>query len=432
MTHRLRTIWSYVALAAITALALAVMLAEPWAPTFADQGHVIWLLSVLPWVLLPAVALLGLRVNQTRVFFVAGLTLICYALVDLAGRGRLGLCEVEQVCGAVAVSYPLGAWAVLRMREGRLFGLAGLLRLLACVCPLAVLLYAASPPPSEPVAGLLYRWPPLGDWWGLPLLTVPVYAGLGVALWLGGRGTNGLFRRASVFTFVPLLTVLNLVALGLAAEPGHDAAIGLGFSAVALLLSYTLYHTYWEKAYVDELTGLPNRRALNEKLHGLGRHYSVAMIDIDYFKAFNDTYGHGQGDTVLRYVARHLERAFGGNAFRYGGEEFCVLFDGTSIRQAARQVESTRQLVGAKDFYIRSPDEVRRHTSPRDRGAIVGSVQRAHLAFSAGIAYRDLDDETPQDMIEMADKALYWAKRAGRNRIICYAEDRQPEEEMPQ
>ena len=66
---------------------------------------------------------------------------------------------------------------------------------------------------------------------------------------------------------------------------------------------------YWEKVYIDELTGIPNRRAFDEYLKKLGRKYTIAMMDIDHFKKFNDTYGHSEGDNVLRFVAKHIAEA---------------------------------------------------------------------------------------------------------------------------
>src|SRR4029077_7824091 len=81
-------------------------------------------------------------------------------------------------------------------------------------------------------------------------------------------------------------------------------------------------------AFVDALTGLPNRRALDEALARLSGDYALAMVDVDHFKQFNDTHGHDAGDRVLRSVAQQLRATRGGQAFRYGGEEFCLLFTG--------------------------------------------------------------------------------------------------------
>ena len=86
-------------------------------------------------------------------------------------------------------------------------------------------------------------------------------------------------------------------------------------------------------AFRDELTGIPSRRALNERLAALGNRYTIAMLDVDHFKNFNDTYGHDLGDQVLKMVAAHIAGVGGGGkAFRYGGEEFTVLFPGNGRR----------------------------------------------------------------------------------------------------
>ena len=86
-----------------------------------------------------------------------------------------------------------------------------------------------------------------------------------------------------------------------------------------------MYH----KAYLDELTNLPTRRALKEEMLKLGNRYTIAMLDIDHFKKFNDTYGHTVGDQVLKFTAALMKSTGGGGkAFRYGGEEFVIIFPG--------------------------------------------------------------------------------------------------------
>jgi diguanylate cyclase (GGDEF)-like protein len=85
--------------------------------------------------------------------------------------------------------------------------------------------------------------------------------------------------------------------------------------------------TSYDMAYRDELTGLLGRRALNDRLKGLARQYVIAKMDVDHFKKYNDTHGHDIGDEVLKMVARQIGAVGGGGtAYRYGGEEFCVVF----------------------------------------------------------------------------------------------------------
>ena len=107
-------------------------------------------------------------------------------------------------------------------------------------------------------------------------------------------------------------------------------------------------------AFVDELTGLPGRRALEAALAKAGRRYAVAMVDIDHFKRFNDRHGHDVGDQVLRLVASRLAGVGGGGrAYRYGGEEFTILFPGRSAESCVGLLERCREAVAAAEFRTR-------------------------------------------------------------------------------
>jgi len=110
---------------------------------------------------------------------------------------------------------------------------------------------------------------------------------------------------------------------------GTNFRAGIFFATGGMALIVALLETSYKMAYHDELTQLPSRRALNEALMKLPESYTIAMVDVDHFKKFNDTYGHAAGDQALRLVASRL--AFvtgGGKAYRYGGEEFTVVFTG--------------------------------------------------------------------------------------------------------
>ena len=110
-------------------------------------------------------------------------------------------------------------------------------------------------------------------------------------------------------------------------------------------------------AFRDELTGIPSRRALNEQLAALGNRYAIAMLDVDHFKKFNDTYGHDLGDQVLKMVAAHIARVGGGGkAFRYGGEEFTVLFPGTDAEDAIPHLEALREEIESYRMALRGSD----------------------------------------------------------------------------
>src|SRR5207237_5805224 len=97
--------------------------------------------------------------------------------------------------------------------------------------------------------------------------------------------------------------------------------------AASAILGLSMIETSYFLAYNDELTGLPSRRAFNEAIARLENFYSIAVVDVDHFKNFNDQYGHDTGDQVLRLVAARLAGVSGGGqSFRCGGEEFVVFF----------------------------------------------------------------------------------------------------------
>ncbi len=161
--------------------------------------------------------------------------------------------------------------------------------------------------------------------------------------------------------------------------PSGSEVTSSGCLATAgLTLVLWLVEASYGMAFRDVLTGLPGRRALQEALIQLTGTYTVAMVDIDPFKKFNDRYGHDVGDQVLKMVAARLGRIRGGGkAFRYGGEEFAILFAGKDVEDAVEQLDSVRKDIGTLDFVIRAPGR------PRKR----------------------------------PDKALYKAKQQGRNKV---------------
>jgi diguanylate cyclase (GGDEF)-like protein len=173
-------------------------------------------------------------------------------------------------------------------------------------------------------------------------------------------------------------------------------------------------------AYRDELTGLPGRRALNERLKMLGGNFTIAMLDVDHFKRFNDTYGHDVGDEVLRLVASRIRQVRGGGtAYRYGGEEFCIVFPRKTVAEAVEPLERVREEIANYSMSIRDRNlrPVRAKEGNRRRGATRLGSNQVSVTISAGIAARSADDPDADAVIAAADKKLYQAKKAGRNRL---------------
>lgn len=161
-------------------------------------------------------------------------------------------------------------------------------------------------------------------------------------------------------------------------------------------------------ALTDALTGLPNRRAMNERLQAEakqaernGQTFAVIMGDIDRFKRVNDTYGHEVGDDVLRAVAATLPASLRGydSCSRWGGEEFLILLPNTDQQGGLQTAERMRESIEALDI-------------PMEDGTKIPVTISLGLALGHGPA--DLDHALIQ-----ADEALYEAKKAGRNRVAC-------------
>jgi len=196
-------------------------------------------------------------------------------------------------------------------------------------------------------------------------------------------------------------------------------------SAALLLMLGAMLQESFHMAFRDELTGLPGRRAFNETLQRARGTYSIAMVDVDHFKSFNDTHGHDTGDDVLRLVASRLGRVGdGGRAFRYGGEEFAVVFLDRPAAACVDAVEALRQTIEdprmqLRDRSTRSRDD---ETGRRQRGR-GGSGQTVQVTVSIGLADSRVD-ERPAAVIKAADQALYAAKDGGRNQVRAHAGQR--------
>jgi diguanylate cyclase (GGDEF)-like protein len=221
----------------------------------------------------------------------------------------------------------------------------------------------------------------------------------------------------------------TLVAFFIACQwPGIPGVMPAFMAAAGAMLLVSVLQESHRMAFRDELTGLPSRRALEEQLVALGPVYTIAMVDVDHFKKFNDTHGHDIGDQVLRMVATRLaDVGGGGTAFRYGGEEFSVLFPDIAIGEALPHLEALRDNIAR---YRMSPRTEQRRQDSRDgqdRRAASGrhdtassggaTSQTLSVTVSIGVAQSGGPLGSPPAVIKAADQALYRAKDGGRNRV---------------
>ena len=184
------------------------------------------------------------------------------------------------------------------------------------------------------------------------------------------------------------------------------------FSSAALLMClYAIMQETWRMAYIDELTGLPGRRALREKFQKLGSNFTVAMLDVDHFKRFNDCFGHDAGDAVLRMIAAKMRKISGGGLpYRYGGEEFSIVFSGKNSQECVRHLETLREAIARNPFIIR-----RVGRSDRGNRALPSNNKSVNVTVSIGFADSGGNGISPWEVLKKADQALYRAKGKGRN-----------------
>lgn len=304
---------------------------------------------------------------------------------------------------ATALLLPLVLAAVVLGRDRPLASAGGLgCGVLVAGAPLAAAFLWLSFQENA-IAAILHR----PDWMPARL---PLAGGIAIAT-AAALTLGRLLQRRTAFEG-SMLGALGLAAGGLSAGPGSPwlpPLLALGTLVVLVGMSRSAF----ELAFLDPLTGLPGRRALEEDLRSLDGPFVAAMVDIDHFKAVNDRHGHEVGDQVLRMVASRLALVGGGGkAYRWGGEEFALLFPGRTLAQARPHVEAVREAIAASPFVLRAESRPKR--KPRRPGP--GSAQSTLTVTVSGGLAEGRRGEHPA-VLKAADAALYRAKQAGRNRI---------------
>ncbi len=380
--------------------------------------------------------LLAWRFHSSRILFALIILLLAHRALTFFSAGRVVAVGPGRIAfEAIAFLLPVNFVILSLVRER---GLA-----IPAITPRVVMLFfesvlvaffcrpgeTASPVPLH--AALLSR--SLFYWTRIPQLAVLAFAVAFAALLV-----RLLLYRKPLES--GLLWSLAATFLGLQANNAERIATAYWATAGLLLITSIIENSY-VLAYHDELTSLPARRAFNEALLRLEAPYSIAIVDIDHFKSFNDTYGHDTGDQVLSMVAARLARVSGGGqGFRVGGEEFSILFAGKSAKEVVPDLESLRTLIEESRFRVRGTPE--RRSAPRGAGRRIedkkATTRRARprnfpaespqsglsVTVSIGVAEPGPKAREVEQVVQAADKALYRAKKAGRNRVEAASEPR--------
>jgi diguanylate cyclase (GGDEF)-like protein len=370
--------------------------------------------------------LLAWRFHSSRVFSCLLVLFVGHRAIEFfaQGRGPLvgpGLTALE----AVSFLLPLN-FVLLALARERGFTIPVAAPRLALLFVESVFVAVICRPVPTSGSALFHRaifgrsW---SAWTPIPQISLLVIFAVLVFLVTRALARPKPLENGFAWALLALFLALNTGGIGLAARAYVAAA--------AIILVVSIIETSYAMAYHDELTGLPSRRAFNDATLRLETPYTVAAVDIDHFKSVNDTYGHEIGDEVLCMVAAQLALVTGGGqAFRVGGEEFTILFPDKPAREVIDHLESLRRVIEENPFRLRgradrrsSPRGADRRTSgvrkktTRRKAKVRPSSGDLQVTVSIGIAEPPRAQVHIDDVLNLADQALYAAKRGGRNRV---------------
>ncbi|MEH6558473.1 MAG: GGDEF domain-containing protein [Oceanicoccus sp.] len=398
---------------------LLLLLAAVFSLNYLDEMHsdYVKLLKLLPYGLFIIVLGLSHYFNRSRFFAAALLMGMSFWLIQNHLQTTLDAPLAFYLFTTMSILLPLGLALLTALPEKGLWNRHGLLPILAGPVLLGITCIFASASDGSQLE-IIFRHMPLKPY---PGLIMSLFA----SAWMGIMLLIALFflllRNAEAEASFSACIIVSSITL---AKFDQSLISTMMFSAAGLTMILGLLRSSFEMAYQDDLTGLRGRRALNEKLRGLGNRYVIAMMDIDHFKKFNDSYGHDVGDDVLKIVANHIaETTGGGIPYRYGGEEFCVIFPGKSLKPCIPHLESVREAISDHRIILRDRKN-------RPKNAQLGAKKRndkqnkkrpkntVSVTISIGIAERTDLVNTPDKVIKAADRALYRAKQNGRNCLV--------------
>lgn len=362
-----------------------------------------------PYFTLGSGLLVALAFKRGRALFAILSLLLAYACFRVFFADSVPQDFVSRtVYAAICIFVPLNLAFLASVQERGAFNAHGGRRLAALLIAIGVTAAVISGGHAG-IIDLLYHplvaGAPLGESSipdaGLAAMLLSLVAALVMAVRRGG-----VIGAALAVTVAAFAAACNAVA---------TPDLFLWFTAAGILLTAAVLQDSHRMAFRDELTSLPGRRALNEALMALEGNYAIAMLDVDHFKAFNDRWGHDVGDQVLRLVASRIQRVGGGGrAYRYGGEEFTIVFPGRRALEVMPRLEALRRNIGSYKLRLRA-----RGRSREAGGAPPGSALPSEwisVTVSAGVAERG-GRMSAEEVIRAADQALYRAKDAGRNRV---------------
>ncbi len=365
---------------------------------------------------------LGLWIKQDKALFLLLLTLLAYIFSQYFALHRFdnnyyGLVAYPLMC----ILFPINLCLLAYAKQENLF-LNSLMRNGILIAGQILIVYFAT-----------YFFPALGgeiffqrflhrmsNFFYFPLtvesrLTVPII----------GIFSFFVFFILSLLLFKKNKSCLNIAFIGIFFVSfisffNINNAVFFYLSAIVCVL-FCLLQISHKMAFLDELTNIPGRRALMNAVNQHKLHpYTLAIMDIDFFKKLNDTYGHEVGDQALRVISARLSQLIhSGSIYRFGGEEFVLFFPYAQLEEVLDEIEEIRSTISTSDFFLSTQ---RKHSNPTQKQGYE-QLLSIHITISAGVAQKT-SLETYDYILNIADTALYKAKETGRNKTVYNKDDK--------
>ena len=367
-----------------------------------QQAAVAW----VPWLIFGVGLFIGYRFNRQNSFFALVSIGVAYLVLNLGAESATQL-NAQSIFGLVAIVLPINLVIAIYLPQSnrrtwlapRYFYLVGTV----LVGWLAVTLFDTG------ALNWLYAAPFQSEIFSItrmPPMAFLLYTG--VLLFAYGRAHSRPTLGRTAW-----LVMIVAIGMGLHAEFILHERIAF-FGAAALILTVAISQESWSMAYLDPLTEIPGRRALDEALQNLPDKFAIAMVDIDHFKKFNDDYGHDVGDEVLRMVAAQMKEIGGnGKSYRFGGEEFSIVFANQDSEAVRPHLEELRSHIADSTFELRKNERRRLGDLDKKSEVIADNIS---VTISIGVADSN-NHQDPTRVIKFADEKLYNAKDAGRNQV---------------
>jgi len=384
------------------AVILLAWITASQAASFSEAVHSVVL--VLPFVMVFLALFMSVWYKNSRFFFLTVFMLIAYIMLKVASRREAMLLEAVT---EISILIPINMIWLAFIHERGIITSYGANKAIIIGVQFVWVLINVLGKSADLTTGLLD-----------PARTMPVPAPAIVlyVLAIGFLMLNYILKVQYVYVVFISIMITTYISLHFAHRP---LTLAIFTSSVFVIVVSALFEVSYSLAFYDILTGVLSRRAFEQELAKLGRQYCIAMVDIDHFKRVNDTYGHDVGDEVLKMVSSILKKiSYRARTFRYGGEEFAIIFPGQELAEVVPVLERVRKAVERRPFILRAEDRPKKKPE-KITGSSAGRGQ-LNITVSIGVAQKTDSLKTPMDVVKRADEALYRSKNNGRNRVSTW------------